>query len=178
MIYRSAINNRISPFLVIVLLIITGLFTPMLAQATSNGPGTSFVYIIVALVLMGSLMSILGIKSALERTQWSLADAVSEEVELTARDVSGNLMLDTSGKPIMETKLSASTSRLVALLGTIVLLFMFVGFGAFAMVEFGMTGELPESISQVVEFMLAGLTLFAPYAVNKVSSLFASIGPK
>jgi hypothetical protein len=46
------------------------------------------------------------------------------------------------------------------------------------MFEFGMTGELPESISQVVEFMLAGLTLFAPYAVNKFSNLFSTLAPK
>jgi hypothetical protein len=150
----------------------------MLAQAQSNESGSTFVYIIVTFVVVGSLMSILGIKAALEKTDWSLANAVSEEVEITAKDENGKIMLDPAGIPLMETKLSASTSRLVALMGTIVLLFMFVGFGAFAMFEFGMSGQLPDSISQVVEFMLAGLTLFAPYAVNKVSSLFSTVAPK
>ena len=167
-------HNRI---LQLILALVT-FTTPAIAQAQPTEADSTFVYIVVAIVLIGSLTSILGIKSALERTDWSLANAVSEEVELTARDENGKIIFDSAGQPIMETKLSASTSRLVALLGTIVLLFMFVGFGVFAMFQFGMSGELPESISQVVEFMVAGLTLFAPYAVNKFSNLFSTIAPK
>ena len=39
-------------------------------------------------------------------------------------------------------------------------------------------GSLPESIDKVVDFLIAGLTLFAPYVVNKFSTVFEGLAPK
>jgi hypothetical protein len=55
---------------------------------------------------------------------------------------------------------------------------MFLAFGSFALFAFAKSGEMPSSIDQVVKFLLAGLTLFAPYAVNKFSKLFEGLAPK
>jgi hypothetical protein len=67
---------------------------------------------------------------------------------------------------------------MVALMGMIVILLMFIAFGSFSLFYFAKTGTMPSSIDEVVEFLVAGLTLFAPYAVNKFSSLFEGLAPK
>lgn len=63
-------------------------------------------------------------------------------------------------------------------MGMIVILLMFLGFGAFALYSFAKTGNMPDSIDKVVNFLVAGLTLFAPYVVNKFSKVFESLSPK
>jgi hypothetical protein len=67
---------------------------------------------------------------------------------------------------------------MVTLMGMISILLMFLAFGAFALYHFAMSGEMPESIGDVVTFLTAGMTLFAPYIVNKFSSLFTGLMPK
>jgi hypothetical protein len=63
-------------------------------------------------------------------------------------------------------------------MGMLVILLMFLGFGSFALFHFAMTGKMPGDIDQIVNFLVAGMTLFAPYVVNKFSSLFESLAPK
>lgn len=63
-------------------------------------------------------------------------------------------------------------------MGTLVILLMFLGFGSIALYSFANTGTLPDSMDKVVNFLLAGMTLFAPYAVNKFSKIFESLSPK
>ena len=101
-----------------------------------------------------------------------------EGIELTEKDENGKPIMDASDKPLMVTKLYASSSRLMALMGTIVILLMFLAFGSFSLFAFAKTGEMPKSINEVVKFLVAGLTLFAPYAVNKFSKLFEGLSPK
>lgn len=36
----------------------------------------------------------------------------------------------------------------------------------------------PKDTEEVIRFLVAGLTLFAPYAVNKFASLFQGLAPK
>lgn len=97
--------------------------------------------------------------------------------QLRLSGVSGNgtmsMLLGPDGKPVVAPQMAASTSRLIALIGTMAILFLYVGFGMFALFHFGQTGQVPSSLKDVVSFLVAGLTLFAPYAVNKVSSVLA-----
>lgn len=37
---------------------------------------------------------------------------------------------------------------------------------------------MPDDIDRIVDFLVAGMTLFAPYVVNKFSSLFEGLAPK
>ena len=60
-------------------------------------------------------------------------------------------------------------------MGMMVIVFLFVGFGVFAMFSFGVTGALPNSMDTLIKFLAAGMTLFAPYVVNKFASLFSGI---
>lgn len=109
------------------------------------------------------------------------SDALSEETEVTAWDVQNGIkkpMLDSNGKPLFVVEMRASTSRVIALMGMIVILLMYLGFGTFALFSFGKTGVMPKSVDQIVTYLLSGLTLFAPYLVNKFSKLFEGLSPK
>jgi uncharacterized membrane protein len=149
-----------------------------------EAPEQWFIYMVIFIVLIGSLLVLLFIRAALSGSSWSLEDALSEEAEITAMetDPSGNKtgkpLMDDTGKPLMITEMRASTSRMIAMLGMIIILLMFLGFGSFALFSFAKTGNMPDSIDKVVNFLLAGLALFAPYIVNKFSSMFESLSPK
>lgn len=76
------------------------------------------------------------------------------------------------------TKLHASSSRLIAFMGSLVILFIFFGFGTVALYGFATTGTVPATLKDITDYLLAGLTLFAPYTVNKFAKLFESFNPK
>ena len=139
---------------------------------TAVSPADWFIYAVILLGLLSSIISMLLIRSALARSQWSLADALSEEAELSERGENGE------SEPVLIRKLVPSSSRMVALMGTIAILFLFLSFGAFALFHFAKTGKMPEGINSVVKFLTAGLTLFAPYVVNKFSKSFEALSPK
>lgn len=162
---------------------------PALAQAPPAAPPAEwaaprlwFVYTVILVVLVGTLVSLLLIRTALAASHWSLADALSEAVEVTAtvKNAEGDLepKLDASGKPVMVTEPRASSSRLIALMGMMGILLMFVGFGSFSLYAFALTGTMSSQIDKVIYFLMSGMTLFAPYVVSKFSSMFQSMSPK
>ena len=148
------------------------------APSKWESPANWFIYLVILMVLIGSFISILIIRTSLSNTTWSLSNALSEGIQLTEIGEDGKPIMDESNKPLMVTKLYASSSRMVAFMGMIVILLMFLAFGSFALFAFAKTGEMPSSIDQIVKFLLAGLSLFAPYAVNKFSKLFDGFAPK
>jgi hypothetical protein len=118
-------------------------------------PETLTISIIVGVVLL-ALVALLMVRKALAQSSgWKLGDALSEEADLT----------DAKGTPIVI--LSASSSRLIAFVGLIVLLSLYLGFGVFILYYFGTGQQIPAGLDDIEKFMLAGLTLFAPYAVNQ-----------
>lgn len=146
-----------------------------------EAPKPVFVYTIIGVVVFGSILAILFIRKSLSTTNWNLGDALSEEVEIslaTNADGKEGEKQDASGKPTMVTVMSASVSRLIALMGMMVILFMFLGFGIFTLYSFAFTGEMPPSTDMVLNFLAGGLTLFAPYVVNKFASIFETLSPK
>ncbi len=146
-------------------------------------PNTLLLYLVPFVAFFGSLIAIVAIRGALKPTSWSLAESLSEEVPVPVyketTDPNGvktrELVYDKEGKPVLIPELKASTSRVIALMGLVAILFLFIGFGVFALFSFGSVGRLPPSMSEVVKFLVAGLTLFAPYFVNKFASLFQGI---
>ena len=150
-------------------------------------PNDIALYSVPIIVLFGSLIAVAVIRKSLP-ADWSLADALSEEVtlqvvkEVTTKGQNGagdvvtkEPLYDNEGKPVLAPVLKASSSRLIALMGMLAILFMFLGFGSFALYGFGKVGALPESTERVVNFLVAGMTLFAPYLVNKFASLFQGL---
>ncbi|WP_295952642.1 hypothetical protein [Rhodoferax sp.] len=146
-------------------------------------PATWLLYFVPLVALFGAVVAILVIRSALLKApQWSLADALSEETLLPAYTevmVNGvttrTLDKDPDGKPVLAPQMRASSSRVIALMGMVAILFLFIGFGAFALFALGSTGRMPDRMDSVVDFLMAGLTLFAPYLVNKFASVFQGL---
>lgn len=150
-----------------------------------KSPEQWFLYTMLIVVLFGILFCIGAAKVALDKHKtWSLADALSEDVDVTAEGTVPAAGAAVGAPPAQSpptkvvTTLQASSSRLIAFLGSIVILFLFLGFGLVAIYHFATTGTLPSSTSSVKDYLLTGLALFAPYAVNKFSSLFEGLSPK
>lgn len=146
-----------------------------------QAPSDLVVYIVIGVVLFGSIIAMWLIRAALGNTNWNLGDALSEEVEISnvTTDAEGKeeVKLD-AGKPTMVTVMRASTSRLIAFMGMMVILLIFIGFGVFSLYSYAFTGEMPDSTDKVIQFLTGGLTLFAPYLVNKFAGIFKNVLPK
>lgn len=150
-----------------------------------KAPEPWFLYMVLIVVLFGILFCIGAVKVSLDKHKtWSLANALSEEGDVTAEGTAPTAGAAVGAPPVQSastkvvTTLHASSSRLIAFLGSIVILFLFLGFGLVAIYHFATSGTLPSSTSSVKDYLLTGLALFAPYAVNKFSSLFEGLAPK
>jgi hypothetical protein len=139
------------------------------------------VYSVIIFVLALILFGIATIRVALSNSTWSLADALSEEAEVTFKEKIGDEYVpkfDDNMKPVTVTQLVASSSRLIALIGLIAILAMFVGFGAFTLYRFAFGQDVSKGIDDVMKFLLGGMTMFAPYIINKFASIFDWMTPK
>jgi hypothetical protein len=139
------------------------------------------VYSVIIFVLALILFGIATLKAALANTTWSLADALSEEAEVTFKEKIGDEYVpkfDDNMKPVTIVQLTASSSRLIAMIGLIAILAMFVGFGAFALYHFAFDQDFSKGLDTVMKFLLGGMTMFAPYIVNKFASIFDWMTPK
>jgi hypothetical protein len=149
------------------------------AKKWSEPPEYLIVGAIIIIALFSCLIMLMIFSHIKADPKWSLADALSEEYQITPMNSDKiTPQLDKDGKPLIISEMRASSSRVIALVGMIVILLMFIGFGIFALYNFAKTGQMPDSIDQVIKFLLAGLTLFAPYVVNKFSGIFDSLSPK
>lgn len=101
---------------------------------------------------------------------WSLPQALSEEVEFTTSD-------DSTGKKQTETRMVASTSRVIALFGLITLLVLFMGFGSIAMWYFATSAKMPD-FGGILNYFYAGAGLFVPYGLNQFKAAFEAFSPK
>lgn len=153
--------------------------TPLADNCRTMGP--ALVSLVCACVFLGSLAVMVGIFRALRKQGWSLANALSEPTRLLIPDQAGwsNSQGDRQavdaggGGPVTSLQLmEASSSRLIALLGSVAILLLYLGFGVFTLFDFGLTCNLPATLGTITNFLYAGLALFAPYVANKISSLF------
>lgn len=124
-------------------------------------PPDAAVYCVISLLYAGLAATGVAVGRALRKAPgWSLADALSEEADLTDGGVS-------------RTVLAASASRTIAFMGMLGILMLFLGFGAFALWGVAETGQMPRESGDFGKYLLGGMTLFAPYVVNKFSSVFS-----
>jgi hypothetical protein len=124
-------------------------------------PPEIVVYCVIGSIYFGLLAFALAVARLLRAApQWSLAGALSEEADLT----------DGSGT---KTMLVASASRLIAFLGMVAILALFLGFGAFVLWGVAETGHPPAHSDEFSKYLMGGVSLFAPYVVNKFSAAFS-----
>ncbi len=142
-----------------------------------------FAEILVALVAAAVVMSMmLCYRSLQEARDWSLTDALSEDVTLTRTDQAGNpvdalgMALPAGQLPINVTVMKASSSRFIALVGTVAILMLYVGFALACLYRFASGNEIPD-MTKGANFFYSGLVLFAPYLINKFSSAFSIFKP-
>src|SRR5262245_39750051 len=109
------------------------------------------IYVVLAPVIVALLAAFTAMRRQTNGPRWSISDALSGEATIT----------DSAGRNI--TELRASASRFIALVGTIVILALYLGFGLFVLYDFAAGGVVPASIDTASKYLLTGLTLFAPY---------------
>ncbi|MBB3541570.1 hypothetical protein [Rhizobium sp. BK399] len=143
----------------------------------------SFANMLVVLVAIAVVISmLLCYRSLREAHDWSLTDALSEEVELTKTDAAGTpidaaeIPLAAGQLPLTVTMMKASSSRFIALVGTVAILMLYVGFGLACLYRFASVNEIPD-MTKAANFFYSGLVLFAPYLINKFSSVFSIFKP-
>ncbi|MDM9625891.1 hypothetical protein QTL95_08285 [Rhizobium sp. S152] len=142
-----------------------------------------FAEILVAVVAAAVLVSMmLCYRSLQEARDWSLTDALSEDVTLTRTDQAGNPVdalggaLPAGQLPLNVTVMKASSSRFIALVGTVAILMLYVGFGLACLYRFASGNDIPD-MTKGANFFYSGLVLFAPYLINKFSSAFSIFKP-
>jgi hypothetical protein len=127
-------------------------------------PSTAVNYGFILVVMVLILVTLLVIAKRLSASSsWKLADAASEEAEVT----------DPENPAQKRTELRASSSRLIALLGMFVILGLFMGTGVVVLWGLVSTGKVP-NLDGILKFFLAGAGLFIPYSVNQVRAGFSS----
>lgn len=132
---------------------------------------TVFGYVMVGLVAFALLLAFVATAKTLNG-RWPLSEALSEEANIT-KFADGQPIVDATNKPMMFSELRPSTSRLIALLGSFGILALFLGFGLALLKDFAQTGQLRmDGFPDLIKYLVAGTTLFAPYVANKAASLF------
>ena len=119
--------------------------------------------IILALVLW-QVVSNLGAAGS----SWSLSVALSEEE--IVRDANGQTLVDPQTK-VPVTRTSPSTSRLIAFMGMLVIVCMFLGTGYYILFGLFTGAAVADKLSGIWSYFLAGATLFAPYAANQIKEM-------
>jgi hypothetical protein len=141
-----------------------------------KAPEMWFVYAVIIVVFLVGLVALAYIRSAIAESEFKLSDALSEEADITMMEDKGGgkfgPVLGATGEPVKITTLVGSVSRVIALMGMVSIVMLFLGFGIFVMFYFAIDEGAPKDIDKIIQFLVAGLTLFAPYIVNKFSSLF------
>ncbi|WP_243312584.1 hypothetical protein [Fundidesulfovibrio agrisoli] len=126
-------------------------------------------FLLEAIVLVLAVYAFFKIFALLGRDQnWSLAKALSETETVENSDASD------PSKIVKSTQTIPSTSRLIAMLGMMVIVVLFLGIGITIIWNLGSTGSMPK-LTDLTTFLYGGASLFAPYAINKFSEAFKSL---
>jgi len=149
------------------------------AADDKSAPNTIFGYVVSGSVALAIVIGLGAIRSALSGSAWSLSDALSEEADISPLDRNGVPVPGPDGKPQIISELRASSSRLIAPIGLVGILVLYLGFGLVILKGYATDGTLPPSaqIDEIAYLLFAGVTMFAPYVVNKFSSVFDWLTP-
>lgn len=125
----------------------------------------SAIYVLMGFILLVVLL-VVGMLIRMHKTKsdsWSLSDALSEPTELSDANNPGQKF----------TGMRASSSRLIALLGSVTVVSLYLGYGFVLLWGFARTGGIPGGvIDDLGKFLLGGVGLFTPYVANKISNAF------
>ena len=132
-------------------------------------PDSNWPWLFVLLIWVIAIWAAILVRNSLGANstggQWRLADALSEA------DTIG-----TNGAAAAP-RLVASSSRLIAFLGLIVMLILFLGFGSIGVLHLLRTGQVPD-LDKIAGYFVGGATLFLPYLANQAKEAVSALGPK
>ena len=146
---------------------------PDAPQKPLHPPSDIFINLVLAATALLVLLAIGLVVWFTKSSAYSLTEALSEESEdgvLT--DAAGAVVKDAAGNPVKKYKMVGSASRLIALLGSVVLVALYAGFGIFTLYFFASGQGVPTSTKDFLYVLAGGMSLFAPYIVNKFASVF------
>ncbi|MCX5542097.1 hypothetical protein M3A49_21725 [Paraburkholderia sp. CNPSo 3076] len=149
----------------------TDIFVPVIIGAT---------YIVTVFCLF-RLWRLLNQDSA-----WSWAKALSDEAIVSKpppeptttvlKNPDGTTASETTSfEPSDYSELTGSTSRVIAIFGMVVILFMFLGFGSVAMWRYAYFGDAQNAMD-MMKILFAGVALFVPYGFNQVQKAISAFG--
>jgi hypothetical protein len=127
-------------------------------------PKLSVGYILIGVILLGTTIAILSIRDILATSSWSLADALSEQSHISVDDPAN------PGKKIVSSVSKSSMSRLIAMMGMMAILILYICIGCACVWSLTQDGKFPDSALQGAAFLTSGISLFVPYVANKAAS--------
>ena len=144
-------------------------FTALLIGALAVGafwftPKASIGYILVSVLLLGTTFSILSVRDLLANSTWSLAEALTETTTEKVADPQN------PGQTTLRTTSKSSMSRLIAMMGMMAILILYVCIGCACVWTLTQEGKFPDSALQGAAFLTSGISLFVPYVASRASA--------
>ncbi|WP_342320527.1 hypothetical protein [Burkholderia pseudomallei] len=174
-------------FVVALLLLVT-------ANAWSDAPTSKtnpeytdvFVTALIGATYLISLLGIFKLWRLLNRDgSWSWGKALSDEAIVSKpppqptstilTNPDGTTSQTTSFEPSEYSELTSSTSRVIAVFGMVVVLFMFLGFGSVTMWRYAYFGEAKNAMD-MMKILFGGVALFVPYGLNQFQKAISAFG--
>ncbi len=141
-------------------------------------------FVIAFFVIFFFIIILVIVKIVLQKYEkFTFADVLSEEASITLLNNEGvpvgeeGKPVAGGAKPVMVTELRGSSSRVIAFMGMMVILLVFMGFGIFSLFIFATTEKIPDS-QNILYYLVGGSMLFVPYGANQFSALFEKLTPK
>lgn len=133
-------------------------------------------WLIIAFVTLFLLVTLKIIRRSLADSNWKMSEAISEPEGVPATpaapgEPTAETLQGTAAAPV-KPAMVASSSRLIALIGGIILAAMYLGTGYYVLFAVFYLPENVKRIDEINQFFVMGMTLFSPYAVNKLSTMF------
>lgn len=157
-------------FVMSVLMVLVLIGAPLYASFHPEVPAKSVAYWAVGainLILVMVLWQVVGNLGA-AGSSWSLSVALSEDDVL--HDATGQPVIDPQTKTPV-TRTSPSTSRLIAFMGMLVIVCMFLGVGYYIILGLFNGEKVSDNLAGIWSYFLAGATLFAPYAASQIKDM-------
>jgi hypothetical protein len=175
---RSAKTKTFSQTIVLICIFLGFVFicatalaeTPSSSVAGVEKQAPTMFWVTVVIVTIFLALIMLSIARGLASSEtWSLADTLSEEADPQPAPPA-----QPDGKPVMV----GSSSRLIAMLGLVVVLALFLGVGYYLLWALFTGQDFKQKLEGVTSYFYAGIVLFAPYIANKFSDTFSIFKPK
>ncbi|MDN3578491.1 hypothetical protein QWZ03_17105 [Chitinimonas viridis] len=128
---------------------------------------------LVTLILLSVLAAI---RRALIKQGWRIAEAMSEELDAASLPAAMANPAPQATPTATDTyqlpgHLIPSASRLIGMVGLVIMAAMYVGIGYFALYAAFFSPASLAYIDDLAKYFLVGSALFAPYAFNQLSSM-------